>query len=59
MSIDEKLAVLVLAAGKGKRMKSDIAKVLHEVAGKPMLSYVLERASDIKRKPSSPCFLQE
>ncbi len=47
MSIDEKLAVLVLAAGKGKRMKSDIAKVLHEVAGRPMLSYVLDRASEL------------
>jgi bifunctional UDP-N-acetylglucosamine pyrophosphorylase/glucosamine-1-phosphate N-acetyltransferase len=47
MSKDEKLTVLVLAAGKGKRMKSDIAKVLHEVAGRPMLSYVLDRTSEL------------
>jgi bifunctional UDP-N-acetylglucosamine pyrophosphorylase/glucosamine-1-phosphate N-acetyltransferase len=35
------LAVLVLAAGKGKRMKSGRAKVLHEIAGRPLLGYPL------------------
>jgi bifunctional UDP-N-acetylglucosamine pyrophosphorylase/glucosamine-1-phosphate N-acetyltransferase len=35
------LAILVLAAGKGKRMKSGRAKVLHEIAGRPMLGYSL------------------
>jgi UDP-N-acetylglucosamine diphosphorylase/glucosamine-1-phosphate N-acetyltransferase len=39
------LAVIVLAAGLGKRMKSDKAKVLHEVLGKPMVHYVLETAT--------------
>ena len=38
---DRKLAVVVLAAGKGTRMKSDLPKVLHPVAGRPMLSHVL------------------
>jgi bifunctional UDP-N-acetylglucosamine pyrophosphorylase / glucosamine-1-phosphate N-acetyltransferase len=38
---DRKLAVVVLAAGKGSRMKSDLPKVLHPVAGRPMLSHVL------------------
>lgn len=33
-----KFAVIVLAAGLGKRMKSDLSKVLHPIAGKPMLS---------------------
>ena len=33
---------VVLAAGKGTRMKSDLPKVLHEVCGRPMLAYVLE-----------------
>ncbi len=33
------LAVLVLAAGKGTRMKSGRAKVLHEIAGRPMLGF--------------------
>jgi bifunctional UDP-N-acetylglucosamine pyrophosphorylase/glucosamine-1-phosphate N-acetyltransferase len=35
------LAVLVLAAGKGTRMKSGLAKVLHEIAGRPLLGYPL------------------
>ncbi len=37
-----KLAVVVLAAGQGKRMKSTRPKVLHEVAGKAMLDHVLD-----------------
>ncbi len=39
-----KLAVLILAAGHGKRMKSRRIKVLHEVCGKPMISHVIESA---------------
>ena len=35
-----KLAVVILAAGKGSRMKSDLPKVLHPVAGKAMLWHV-------------------
>ncbi len=38
------LAVVVLAAGKGTRMKSGLVKVLHEVAGRPMLGHVLGAA---------------
>lgn len=40
----KKTAVIILAAGKGTRMKSEKAKVLHEVGGVPMLSYVLDAA---------------
>ena len=36
------LAVIILAAGRGVRMKSDLPKVFHEVLGEPMLTYVLE-----------------
>ncbi len=36
------LAVIILAAGKGVRMKSDLPKVFHEILGEPMLTYVLE-----------------
>ncbi|MEZ4215034.1 MAG: bifunctional UDP-N-acetylglucosamine diphosphorylase/glucosamine-1-phosphate N-acetyltransferase GlmU [Myxococcota bacterium] len=41
------LAVVVLAAGKGTRMKSRRAKVLHELCGRPMLGHVLETASRV------------
>ncbi len=36
------LHVIVLAAGKGTRMRSDVAKVLHVVADRPLLSWVLD-----------------
>lgn len=35
---------IILAAGHGKRMKSERAKVLHEVCGRPMILYVVEAA---------------
>jgi len=46
--IVESLAVVVLAAGKGTRMKSDLVKVLHPLAGAPMLSYVLDLARSFR-----------
>ncbi len=41
------VAVVVLAAGKGTRMESEIPKVLHNVAGRPMLSHVLDAAATV------------
>jgi len=40
--------VVVLAAGKGTRMKSALPKVLHRVAGRPMIEYVLETAAGLR-----------
>jgi len=42
------LAVLVLAAGQGTRMKSERNKVLHELAGRPMLGFSLAAAEELK-----------
>src|SRR5207247_2292598 len=39
--------VVILAAGKGTRMKSSRPKVLHRVAGAPMIHYVLDRAAQL------------
>ena len=41
------VAVIILAAGQGTRMKSDKAKVLHEIAGRPMILYVIDAARNI------------
>jgi bifunctional UDP-N-acetylglucosamine pyrophosphorylase/glucosamine-1-phosphate N-acetyltransferase len=42
------LAVVVLAAGQGKRMHSALAKVLHPLAGRPLLAHVLDAARALK-----------
>ncbi|WP_333837223.1 bifunctional UDP-N-acetylglucosamine diphosphorylase/glucosamine-1-phosphate N-acetyltransferase GlmU [Novosphingobium sp.] len=39
------LALVVLAAGKGTRMKSDLHKVLHPIAGRPMLQHLMASAA--------------
>ena len=40
--------VIILAAGKGTRMKSSTPKVMHKVAGRPMLEYLIGTATDLK-----------
>jgi len=42
------IAALVLAAGKGTRMYSDLAKVLHPICGRPMLSYPLAALEELR-----------
>jgi len=39
---DKSISVVVLAAGKGTRMKSRLPKILHKICGRPMISYTLE-----------------
>jgi len=46
-----KLAAVILAAGRGKRMKSELPKVLHEVGGRPMVHWVVDTAREIGADP--------
>lgn len=41
------LGVIILAAGAGKRMKSDIPKVCHKLAGIPLLQYIVEACESL------------
>ena len=42
-----RVAVAIMAAGKGTRLKSQLAKVLHEVGGKPLLTRVIAAATSV------------
>ncbi len=41
------ISVVILAAGQGKRMKSDLPKVLQPVAGRPLLQHVIDAAREL------------
>jgi len=41
------LSIVILAAGKGSRMKSNKAKVLHSISGKPMLYHIIKTSQEI------------
>lgn len=41
------LATVIMAAGKGTRMKSDLPKVLHKVLGQTMVSRVVDLSEEI------------
>jgi len=44
---DERVAIAIMAAGKGTRLKSKHPKVLHEVGGKPLLAHVIAAATKV------------
>lgn len=46
--LDSKRMAIILAAGKGKRMKSKLYKVLHPVCGKPMVGHVLDAVQQVQ-----------
>lgn len=46
--MSSQLTVVILAAGQGTRMKSDLPKVLHTIAGKPLLTRVIDSALALK-----------
>src|SRR5438128_4996618 len=43
----QRVAIAIMAAGKGTRLKSKHPKVLHEVGGKPVLAHVIASASKV------------
>jgi len=42
------LAIVIMAAGKGTRMKSDLPKVLHQANGRPVVEYVIEKSEALE-----------
>lgn len=44
----DKLSIIILAAGQGTRMKSELPKVLHEIGGKPLLEHVINTAGKLQ-----------
>src|ERR1700756_5296555 len=42
-----RIAIAIMAAGKGTRLKSRLPKVLHEVGGKPLLAHVIAAAKQV------------
>jgi bifunctional UDP-N-acetylglucosamine pyrophosphorylase/glucosamine-1-phosphate N-acetyltransferase len=50
--MNKNISCIILAAGKGDRMKSQIPKVMHPICGRPMLGYVLDLVESLKLKPA-------
>lgn len=49
-STSTELAIVILAAGKGTRMKSKLPKVLHAIADRPMIGHIMATAQSLKPK---------
>jgi len=48
--MNKNIAIIILAAGKGERMKSETPKVMHNICSRPMLAYCLDLAHSLKPK---------
>jgi bifunctional UDP-N-acetylglucosamine pyrophosphorylase/glucosamine-1-phosphate N-acetyltransferase len=46
--------IVILAAGQGKRMRSSLPKVLHPIAGRPMLAHVIDTARIVSARQPNP-----
>ena len=57
MQVMNKLCVLIMAAGKGTRMKSALPKVLQPVLDKPVIDYVIQNALSSEINPENICVL--
>ena len=53
----ERIKAVILAAGKGTRMKSELPKVLHKALGKPMVNYSIEAAKEAGAKDQDICLV--
>ena len=47
MKRSQPLAIVILAAGKGTRMKSALPKVMHQIAARPMIGWLIELAESL------------
>lgn len=52
-----KVKAVILAAGKGTRMKSELPKVIHEALGKPMVEYVIDAAMNAGAQKEDICLV--
>jgi bifunctional UDP-N-acetylglucosamine pyrophosphorylase/glucosamine-1-phosphate N-acetyltransferase len=51
MNPDKKIGIVILAAGKGKRMQSELPKVMHPLHDKPLVDYVVSATEALGTKP--------
>ncbi len=51
MNTNQKIGIIILAAGKGKRMQSELPKVMHLLRDKPLIDYVVQITEELKVKP--------
>jgi len=48
--MDKSLVVIIMAGGLGTRMESDIPKVIHKLAGIPMINHILHNLQKLEKK---------